>query len=366
MRNKRGVYIKNNYKHMSNPDKNTFSGLEKTAIFAGGCFWCVEADFEKLKGITKIIPGYSGGESENPTYENYAEGGHREVVEVTYDPKKTDYKSLVEHAVIYGDPTDSGGSFHDRGKYYSPAIFYGTEEEKDIAMAVIAEIDAKKIYEKPIAMEILERSKFYPAEEYHQKYHDKNPVHYGLYRASSGRDGFIEKHKEAARKEGFLKDDEEPLLMPENLNFEKFQKPSEEFLKEKLTPLQYEVIRNEGTERAFMNEYNDNKAEGIYVDRVSGEPLFSSNDKYDSGTGWPSFTRPIQEENVIKHEDKGLFMTRTEIRSRHADSHLGHVFPDGPKDGGGKRYCMNSAALLFIPKEKMEEKGYGRFLYLFG
>lgn len=337
----------------------------KTAIFAGGCFWCVEADFEKLQGIIKVTSGYSGGARDNPKYEDYADSGHREVVEITYDPQRTTYKNLVEHIIIYSDPTDIQGSFNDRGVQYAPAIYFENEEERNIAQMVIDEVNAKKIYDKPIMIQLLPRKKFWPAEEYHQDYHKKNPIRYKIYRTASGREGFIEKYKEKAREKNFHFKNEKPLAMPNDLNFENYRKPADEFLKEELTALQYEVIQKEKTEKPFKNEYNNNKAEGIYVDRISGEPLFSSRDKYDSGTGWPSFTKPIDPKNIVLYEDKKLLFERTEVRSRHGDSHLGHVFDDGPKDKEGKRYCMNSAALFFIPKEEMEMKGYGKYLYLF-
>lgn len=333
----------------------------KTAMFAGGCFWCVEADFEKLTGISKVVSGYAGGNIENPTYENYAEGGHREVVEVTYDPSQTSYESLVEHILLYSDPTDATGSFRDRGKQYAPAIYYETEKEKRVAQEAIKRIDAQGIYDKPITIEVLPRTKFWTAEEYHQDYAKKNPLRYRLYRGQSGRDSFIKEHKD---KKHSLP------LQPEkddsgNVTFEKYRKPSDKILKEHLSPLEYDVTQENGTELPFANEYDSNKADGIYVDRVSGEPLFSSRDKYDSGTGWPSFVKPLVQDDVVLREDNTLFTKRTEVRSRHADSHLGHVFDDGPKDRGGKRYCMNSAALLFIPKEEMQEKGYGKYLPLF-
>lgn len=356
------LYNKINDKTMVAKETNVPSGA-KTAVFAGGCFWCVEADFEKLTGIIDVISGYSGGNTENPNYENYAEGRHREVVEVVYDPTKTTYQSLVEHIVLYSDPTDATGSFRDRGVQYSPAIYYENDEEKQIAKDVVKKIDSEGVYDKPITIAILPRETFWPAEDYHQNYAKKNPLRYRFYRGASGRDLFINEHKDKVQDEQTLQ--MVPRNASGNVDFSGYQKPSQETLKNTLTPLQYKVTQEEGTEKPFDNEYNANKNEGIYVDRVSGEPLFSSIDKYDSGTGWPSFVKPIEPDDVTLHEDNTLFTTRTEVRSHYADSHLGHVFDDGPKDRGGKRYCMNSAALLFIPKEEMQEKGYGKYLYLF-
>ncbi len=296
-----------------------------SVLFGGGCFWCVEADLEKLYGVGEVVSGYAGGTTENPTYENYAAGGHREVVEASYDPAKITYKELALFLLTHVDASDAGGSFGDRGPQYAPALYYADETEKLLAEEAVKEIETKKIYDKPLAIKILPRQEFFPAEEYHQEYYKKNPVRYAYYRKASGRDEFAKSHSE-------------------------------------LTPLQYKVIKEEGTEPPFQNEYHDNKKEGLYVDRISGEPLFSSKDKYDSGTGWPSFVQPLSLEVVTLHEDKKLFSTRTEVRSLKADSHLGHVFDDGPQDRGGKRYCLNSAALRFVPKEDMEKEGYGEFL----
>lgn len=321
----------------------------------------MEADFEKLSGIAKVESGYAGGTTEHPTYENYAAGGHREVVLVTYDPAKTSYRSLVEHIIFYSDPTDGEGSFHDRGAQYAPAIYFETEEEKGVAEAVIRAVDAEKIYEKPLAIAVLPRVAFWPAEEYHQDYAKKNPLRYRFYRSGSGRDAFVEKHIEGQASIDAALSGEVSV----SDGGAAFVRPSEEALKRTLTPIQYEVTQEDGTEPPFKNVYDKNNEAGIYVDIVSSEPLYSSLDKYDSGTGWPSFVKPISPEAVTLREDRGFFSTRTEVRSRIADSHLGHVFDDGPEDRGGKRYCMNSAALRFIPAAELEASGYGEYLKLF-
>ncbi len=331
------------------------SGNEQTAILANGCFWCVEHDLEEVPGVIEVISGYSGGTSENPSYQNYAEGGHREVVEVTYDPALVSYASLVEHIIKHGDPTDASGSFGDRGFQYAPVIYHENELEKAEAKRVIAAIDALHIFEAPLALAIEPRQEFWPAEEYHQDYSKKNPLKYGYYRNASGRDDFIQK---------YWGDDANTFTVSEKSEhpWESFVKISEEEIQARLTPLQFEVTQNEGTEPPFENEYDKHFEEGIYVDILSGEPLYSSQDKYDSGTGWPSFTKPISETAVVLKEDHTLFGRRTEVRSRFADSHLGHVFEDGPAEKGGKRYCMNSAALRFIAKNDMQKEGYGYLL----
>lgn len=344
----------------------------KTAIFAGGCFWCVEHDFGKISdGLVDVVSGYSGGESENPTYQNYAEGGHREVVEVTYDEAKVSYGTLVEYLLRHIDPTDAGGSFNDRGEQYTSAIYYENEEEKKIAEDIIAKIDAEKVFEKPIVTPVLPKLKFWPAEGYHQDYAKNHALKYGYFRNASGRDAFVKrswKGKEITIHQANVTPANEAAKPSSSAgaSWSNFVKPSEEELKKNLTPIQYDVTQKEGTEKPFSNEYDANYADGIYVDIVSGEPLYSSKDKYDSGTGWPSFVAPISKNAVTEHEDKRLFLSsRTEVRSKIADSHLGHVFPDGPKDRGGMRYCMNSAALRFIPTADLEKEGYSEFVTLF-
>ncbi|THF83522.1 peptide-methionine (S)-S-oxide reductase MsrA [Cohnella fermenti] len=313
--------------------------LEK-AIFAGGCFWCMVTPFEEMPGIVKVESGYTGGHVPNPTYEQVCSEttGHAEAVRITYDPELMPYEKLVRIYWQQIDPTDEGGQFFDRGESYRTGIFYTTEEQREKAEASKRELAESGRFDRPIATEITAATEFYPAEDYHQDYHKKNPLRYKMYRKGSGRDAFISSH----------------------WNTEK----DKAGLKERLTPLQYEVTQNSATEPPFRNEFWDHHEEGIYVDIVSGEPLFSSLDKYDSGCGWPSFTRPIQTGIVKEEEDNSHFMVRTEVRSREAGSHLGHVFPDGPGPEG-LRYCINSAALRFVPASKLEEEGYGRFKALF-
>jgi peptide methionine sulfoxide reductase msrA/msrB len=308
------------------------------ATFAGGCFWCMVEPFDEQEGIERIVSGYTGGKTANPTYKEVSSGntGHYEAVQITFNPNLFPYEKLLDLYWKQIDPTDSGGQFKDRGKSYRTAIFYHNDTQKKLAEDSKRKLEQSGVFTEPVVTKILPAQEFYPAEEYHQNFYKKNAFRYALYKRGSGREDFLKKYWPKDRS----------------------------YLKEKLTEMQYFVTQENGTEPPCENEYWDNTEEGLYVDIVSGEPLFTSKDQYDSGCGWPSFTKPVMDASVKEQYDLSHRSTRVEVRSREADSHLGHVFTDGPGPKG-LRYCINSASLRFVPKGKLEEEGYGDFLILF-
>jgi peptide methionine sulfoxide reductase msrA/msrB len=334
----------------------TPAGTPQTAIFAGGCFWSMQSAFEKVYGVINAVSGYTGGTSRNPNYDTYVSGGHVEAVQVSWDPNRVTYKELLDTYWHHTNPTDGGGQFVDRGAQYRPIVYYMNDQQRADAEASRSALSKSGKLPGPIAVQISKAMPFYRAEDYHQDYTTKNPDNYMAYYTASGRMQFFAK----VWGQSELVD---PAAPPMALKAG-WSKPSKDQLRKTLTPMQFDVTQNDGTEPPFQNEYFNNEKAGIYVDIVSGEPLFSSTDKFDSGTGWPSFTRPLAPSNVLLRPDRSFGMLRNEVRSRYADSHLGHLFDDGPMPTG-LRYCMDSASLRFIPVADMEKQGYGQYLKLF-
>lgn len=310
----------------------------KTIYLAGGCFWGVEAYMEKVYGVADVVSGYANGNTENPTYEDvlYKNTEHAETVKVDYDPEKISLEKILDYYLLVVDPTSLNKQGNDRGTQYRSGVYFTDENERKIIEERLKKEQEK--YKDKIVVEVQKLENFYKAEEYHQDYLKKNPNGYCHIDISKANEVIIDQSK--------------------------YPKPSDDELKKKLTEAQYKVTQENDTEHAFSNEYWDNEEKGIYVDVATGEPLFSSKDKYDSGCGWPSFTKPISKEVVTYHKDFSFNMERTEVRSRSGDSHLGHVFDDGPKEFGGLRFCINSASIRFIPLEDMEKEGYGYLTHI--
>lgn len=326
-------------KYPANPNDNlTFDETNLKDIYlAGGCFWGVEAYMERVYGVYEVTSGYANGTTENPTYEDVITGetGHAETVHVQYDPERTDLTTILDHFFTIIDPTSLNKQGNDRGTQYRSGVFYTDPAEQAVIEKVVRE--QQKRYDDKIVTEVELLTSYTLAEKYHQDYLEKNPNGYCHVEFDS------------------LEDQEIPSV----IDPADYPKPGDKELKAKLTEAQYKVTQGSDTEAAFSNKYWDSFEDGIYIDVATGEPLFSSKDKYDSQCGWPSFTQPIIPEVVTEHKDKSFNMVRIEVRSRAGDSHLGHVFDDGPKDRGGLRYCINSAAIDFVPLEEMEDAGYG-------
>lgn len=345
----------------SEPYELNDQDTRETATFAGGCFWCLEPPFEEIEGVHEVVAGYTGGEEENPSYEEVSGGetGHVEAVQIVFDPDMVSYEDLLQIYWRQIDPTDEEGQFVDRGEQYRAVIFYHSDDQRMLAESSKQTLDASGRFDDPVVTDIEPADTFYRAEEYHQNYYQTNSVRYEFYFSNSGREEFFEEYWE--------EDIDYQVAAPadEDVAFwRQYERGDDEELLNRLTDAEYEVTQEASAEEPYDNEYWDHFEEGIYVDILSGEPLFSSVHKFDSEDGRPSFTQPILEETIVEEGDWSLLVRRTEIKSRYADSHLGHVFNDGPEPGG-LRYSVNSEALEFVAKDEMELRDYGEFLFLF-
>jgi len=313
---------------------------EQLATFAGGCFWCMVKPFDELPGIISVISGYTGGNTVDPTYEEVGTEttGHLEAVQITFQPEVFPYERLLDIFWQQINPVDESGQFMDRGHSYRTAIFVHNGEQRRMAEASKQALQLSRRFKSRIVTEILPAAPFYPAEEEHQHYYKTHPFDYKMYRKASGRDDFAEKYWNT--------------------------KEDREQLRSRLSELQYEVTRNRAAEPAFQNEYWDNRRDGLYVDVLDGTPLFSTRDQFDSGTGWPGFRKPLSEGLIVKEADLSSGQPLTALRSRLSRSHLGYLFYDGPEPTK-LHYRINSAALHFIPREELEQKGLGRYIAAF-
>ncbi len=330
-------------RNMGTKMTNTTTGL-RDIYFAGGCFWGVEEYFSRIPGVHDVTSGYANGATDNPTYREVCSGktGHAETVHIRYAPNIVSLKTLAEQFFKIINPISLNRQGNDTGSQYRTGMYYVTETDRNTLASVMGEV--RKKYDKPLAVELLPLQKYFLAEEYHQDYLKKNPGGYCHINLDSLKDTQTEKI-------GLI-------------DASKYSKPSDAELRKILSPEEYNVTQKAGTERAFSGKLWDHKEPGIYVDVVTGEPLFSSADKFDSGCGWPSFTKPVEPAVITEHRDNSYGMKRIEVRSRVGDSHLGHVFDDGPKDKGGLRYCINSVAIRFVPYEEMDKQGYSNLKFL--
>lgn len=310
----------------------------KTMYLAGGCFWGLEAYMERIYGVADVISGYANGSTENPTYEDVSKKntGHAETLKIQYDPERVSLDDLLDYYLLVIDPTSLNKQGNDVGTQYRTGIYFTDEKDREIIEKKLE--DEQKKYKDKIVVEVEKLNNFYEAEAYHQDYLDKNPYGYC--------------HIDLRKANEII------------INKEKYKKPSDDLLRKRLTNIQYNVTQKSDTEQPFSNKYWNSENKGIYVDIVTGEPLFVSSDKFNSGCGWPSFSKPISKDVVKYSGDNSYNMDRVEVRSRSGDSHLGHVFEDGPKESGGLRFCINGAALRFVPLEEMDKEGYGYLKHL--